>query len=49
MGWGEGGGRRVCGQNAAKIMIWVMKGFNFVTVFSGRTISGDLGVQNTSR
>ena len=40
----------MCGQNAAKIMMWVMKGFNFVTVFSGRTISGDLGVlQNTSR
>ena len=49
MGWGGGEGRRVCGQNAAEIMIWVMKGFNFVTVVSGRTIRGDLGVQNTSR
>ena len=29
MGWG-GEGRRVCGQNAAKIMMWVMKGFNCV-------------------
>ena len=48
MGWG-GEGKRECGQNAAKIMMWVLKGFNFVTVFSGRTISGDLGVQNTSR
>ena len=28
MGGGEG--RRVCGQNAAKIMMWVMKGFNCV-------------------
>ena len=31
MGGGGGGEwRRVCGQNAAKIMVWVMKGFNCV-------------------
>ena len=39
----------MCGQNAAKIMMWVIKGFNLVTVLSRRRISGDLGVPNTSR